>query len=305
MLSILIPTFNYDCTRLAADLRQQAAELQARDPAFDYEILVWDDASTEPATIEANRHIGQWDKCSFHSLPQNAGRAIIRNRMMQTSRGTRLLLIDSDAEVCSPRFVENYWLARNEAEVVCGGVRNVPRLPRQGHELRFRYEQSAEKKRTVAFRNRNPYLYFTTFNVMLSRSVAERLQFDERCTEYGYEDALYGLLLRQQGISIHHIDNPLVHLGIECNADFLCKTEAALRTLSRLGEPLQSAAGASRVVRKLERFKLRRSAASLFAWMRPSLQRQLTGPSPSLFLFKMYKVGYYALLQENACKPFP
>lgn len=302
MLSILIPTFNYDCTRLVAALRELAAGLQASDATFDYEIMVWDDASTDSATAQTNCRISGWDKCEFRRLTVNLGRAAIRNRMIEVSHGDYVLLIDSDAEVGNPCFLKNYWHSRHKAEVVCGGITNPAELPGTGRELRYKYEQNAEKKRSVAFRNRHPYLYFTTFNVMLSREVTRRQMFDERCTEYGYEDALYGLLLRQSGVPVCHIDNPLVHLGIETSPVYLKKTEAALQTLSRLGEPLQSVAGASRVAKWLERCKLRHGVALLFARTRAALRKQLTGPNPSLFLFNVYKVGYYALLQENANK---
>jgi len=303
MLSILIPTFNYDCTRLVADLRFQAAALQAEDATFDYEIMVWDDASTDASVAQKNFCISGWDKCEFRRLPVNHGRAAIRNRMVEASHGDYVLLIDNDAEVCAPGFVRDYWHSRHKAEVVCGGIVTPTALPRPGHELRYKYERNAEKKRTVGFRNRHPYLYFTTFSVMLSRQVADSQAFDERCTEYGYEDALYGLILQQRGVSICHINNPLVHLGIESSPEYLKKTEAALRTLSRLGEPLQSVAGASKVVKRLERYKFRHLIASLFPHLRPMLWKQLTGPHPSLFLFNAYKVGYYAQLQENANKP--
>ena len=39
MLSILIPTYNYDCTQLVADLQQQAEQI-----GINYEIIVADDA---------------------------------------------------------------------------------------------------------------------------------------------------------------------------------------------------------------------------------------------------------------------
>ena len=40
MLSILIPTYNYDCSRLIRDLQAQAEQA-----GIDYEIIVADDAS--------------------------------------------------------------------------------------------------------------------------------------------------------------------------------------------------------------------------------------------------------------------
>ena len=40
MLSILIPTYNYDCSRLVSDLQRQAERM-----GIGYEVIVADDAS--------------------------------------------------------------------------------------------------------------------------------------------------------------------------------------------------------------------------------------------------------------------
>jgi len=300
MLSLIIPTYNYVCTTLVADLLRQAQELRRRDPAFDFEILVWDDASTDASTVEANAVTGGWERTTFRILPRNVGRAVIRNRMAEAARGEWLLFIDCDAEVCREGFLESYWTGRTDADILCGGLLNPAGPPAPGHELRFRYEQKAMTQRSVEFRNRHPYFYFSTFNVMAARHVFARLRFDERCREYGYEDTLFGLQLRDAGFSIKHMDNPLVHLGIDLSAEFLSKTEAALRTLSRLGDPMQSVAGASKVTGWLQRLGLRGCAARMFRRRRAWLVRRLTGPRPSLKLFALYKVGYYAQLQESA-----
>ena len=51
-LSILIPTYNQDCSQLVKDLAAQC-----KQSGIEYEILVMDDGSTDPVTIKANQQL--------------------------------------------------------------------------------------------------------------------------------------------------------------------------------------------------------------------------------------------------------
>ncbi len=294
MFSFLISTNNYDCSRLLHDIDAQCAAFRERTPEFDYEILLGDDASTDANAEQANRRAAEaLTHCRYVAVSQNQGQANMRNRLCDAARFPYLVFMDSDAQVCDVSFVENYWQNRDKAPVVCGSVRNPSGRAAVGTELRWRYEHKAEKVRTVAFRAAHPFNYFTAFNVLIHRDVFQRIRFDARCTKYGYEDALFGLQLQKLGIQIAHIDNPLVHLGIDSNASFLAKTETALQTLHSLGSPMTDFAGPSRLQRKLQRFGLSRLAATAFCAVRPLLRRHLLGRRPSLLFFAVYKLGYY------------
>lgn len=298
MLSILIPTYNYNCSKLLAALDRQAKIL--RDAAccgiFEYEIIVGDDASTDKTAEKANRQTAENIGARYIRASSNRGRAFTLNALSEKAKGTWLLIIDCDAQICSDTFLQQYWADRFKADVVCGALRNPEGPPPAGHELRHRYEQAAERRRKAGFRNTRPYTAFTTFNVMFRRDVFSRIRFDERCNEYGYEDALMGLTLEQNKISVLHTDNALIHDGIDSNESFLAKTEASLRTLSRLKGCMQKKAGTSKAVAFLQRLHLCKLAAGLFHISHGLLYRQLSGRKPSLFLFKLYKIGYYARL---------
>ncbi|MBQ0158549.1 MAG: glycosyltransferase family 2 protein [Bacteroidales bacterium] len=297
--SILIPTYNYDCSALVDALQQQCATLSQQTPEFRYEILVADDGSEDVSTLVANRAINQWPGCQFIESVTNVGRSRIRNALLLRAHGAFLLLIDSDAAVCRPDFVARYWQSRHKGSVVVGGLVNPAAPPSPDCLLRYRYEKAAEQRRTLQWRQAHPYAEFTTFNFMLSRKVAAQLRFDERCTEYGYEDTLYGLELEQRGITIAHIDNPLVHLGINSGVAFLANTEAALRTLSQLGALMQQRSPIARLATTLRRCCLTPLVRGGFWLLRPLLRRNLTGRHPSLTLFNCYKVGYYCSLPTD------
>ena len=74
MLSILIPTYNYDITQLVKDLYAQAEGL-----GVQYEIIVMEDGSDQ--FLVANQQIGLLNHCRYIALPDNIGRSAIRNRL--------------------------------------------------------------------------------------------------------------------------------------------------------------------------------------------------------------------------------
>lgn len=298
MISFLIPVFNYNCAELVRGLSEQAAAVKRQEShPFDFEIIVADDASTDETLKNMNRHsLSDIAGCRYIELGKNAGRAAIRNFLARQASFRQLVFIDCDAEICSKDFVLSYWNNRDKADIVCGSLKTPAPPPPVGHELRYAYEKAADKRRSTSYRRTHPYECFTTFNVMMNRKVFEKVMFDERCTEYGYEDALLGLMLERENFSIFHSDNALIHGGIDCSTSFIEKTEAALRTLHHIGEPMQSYAGTSRTARKLEKLKIKKTAAQLFLLFRDRLYGQLTGRHPSVFLFQLYKLGYYCTL---------
>lgn len=283
------------------DLQQQAAALKAQLSAgeFDYEIIVADDGSTDEATLQANRYINDMEGCSFAEHGTNIGRARIRNWLISLARYNKLVLIDSDAEICTSDFVKRYWENRDVADVVCGSLRNPEGKCRRGCELRYRYEKKAERWRNRHSYDNSPYLRICTFNLMLDRQRLGNLRFDTRCEEYGYEDSLFGLTLRERGLTVKHIDNPLIHTGIGTNRDFLEKTEAAMRTLHKLEGLMQEYAGTSRVYNSLRLVHLDRLFTFCFKVVRPLIKLNLLGRWPSITLFQMYKLGCYALIDQR------
>lgn len=302
MLSFLIPSYNYNCTDLVFDIHKQAGELKkSLSGFFDFEILVADDCSTDEKKIQQNSVIESWEGCRFFRFEKNMGRARTCNFLAMQAKFDYLVLMDCDALVCTDDFVKTYWGNRDNAEVVCGSLRN-PEVCPTGGELRFFYEKEAMKRRTVAFRMKHPYAHFTTFNVLFHREVFSHVQFDERCVEYGYEDVLMGVMLGKNGYAVSHIENPLVHNGIDPSAVYLKKVETSLRVLNRLGEPLQSASPLVRMMRRIQKVGLLPLYRLFYRLFQKRLYANLIGLKPSMFLFKLYKLGYYIALNNETGK---
>lgn len=289
-LSILIPTHNYDCTRLVYDLE---AQLTGED-----EIIVGNDCSTDKNIVAKLSEIENSGKSRVFTPHDNnsrpLGRAAIRNALAREAKGEWLLFIDADAEVRSKTFIEDYLSATKFAPVVCGGTGNLPECPSPECRLRYDYEVEAEKRLTVVRRQRFPYSQLATFNFLIRRDIFLSICFDEGFKDYGYEDTCFGFQLKQRGIAIHHIDNKLTHLGIETSDVYLSKIETALRTLSKIEKEQRKLVRLSGFAMKLERYYLLGLVRCIFRLTKKHLRANLLGKHPNQKLFTFYKLGYYA-----------
>ena len=261
---------------------------------------------------------------------KNLGRARNRNRLAEAARGTWLLMVDCDAAL-PPSFSLRAYLnaARSPSSpsssspsssssspsssssssssssahtpspfgevcpVVCGGLLHPSVNPCPEATLRYRYERAADLHRSAAERRLHPYDQLSTFSLLIRRDLFLHIRFDEACTDYGYEDTLFGAELYRRGIPVCHIDNPLLHIGLEPNDVFLAKTETALRTLSRIAPQLEGHSRLLASVRHLRRFHLVAPVRLLYRLTYKQIRRNLLGKHPSLKLFAFYKLGYY------------
>ncbi len=244
MLSICIPRYNYDPSRLIAQLRAQIHG--------EAEIIVIDDASTETLPVPA---------CDqFIQLEKNIGRAAIRNRFLQYATYDWLIFLDNDVELIDKDFVNRYLdllpgrTAEGRAErsvqhptfsptpsesfspesfrlVIYGGRTYSPTPPDLQHMLRWKYGKHIESK-PANQRSKDPYISFQTNNFLVHRSVLTEFPFDESLKDYGYEDLLFAEQLRKQNIPIIHIDNPVLNIHLESNERFLELTKMAMRNLN-------------------------------------------------------------------------
>ena len=301
-LSILLPSYNNVCVSLVQALQRQAYALRGKlDKPFRYEIIVADDCSTDAACIDANRVIGDMLHCRYLRMEQNVGRAQIRNVLISESRGDYVLLIDSDLFLCDDNYLYKY--ATSTADVVYGGTRiggeglamvdNEANTENLKGNLRYIYEKKAEPSHRAVFRQLRPNQEISVCNLYARRDIMEAHPFDSRFKAYGYEDVLFGKRLAESGIEVTHIDNPVLINEFEPNSVFVKKTEEAILTLCRFEQDLEGYSNLKTKVTTLGRY----IPLSLFRlWhriMKNKEKRNLTGPKPSLLLFKLYKLGFF------------
>lgn len=293
MLSILIPTKDYDCHILVEELHKQGESM-----GLPYEIIIGEDGTAEE-NLRLNAIADSLAHCRRIIKKTNIGRAAIRNLLAKESRYANLIFIDCDAVVENNRFLSLYANALATDSVVCGGLYHAKEQPDDRCSLRYRYEKEADKLRGATTRSKAPYERFATFNFAIKKDLFTSILFDESIIRYGHEDTLFGKELERRGVGILHIDNPLLHNGLEDNAVFLAKSELALETLFTIEDKMGSTPLLS-AVRKLRALHFESIFMIYWNLRKESLRRNLLGKKPSLTKFKIYKLGYYISLQKKA-----
>lgn len=289
MLSILIPTHDYTCYKLVYDLHEQAERL-----GVPYEIILAEDGSKSQVNIIANHKITDLTNCRHIIRKENVGRAAIRNLLVKESRGDMLLFMDSDGKVINDDFLRIYYEAGKQHDVVCGGFKTPDVCYDPHRQLRWLYEREYERRHGYISKE------FRSFCFLISRQAAERVQFDERYTTYGYEDVQFGMELQSAGYTITSISNPLENCDIEESKHFLHKTELALQNVCTFRQEIACNVRVAQAYHKCRSIApLLRLCYSIFGG---AMRANLIGTSPSLRVFSLYKLCYYAHLMANCPK---
>lgn len=293
MLSILIPVHNYSCSKLAEDLSSQI-----RRYALEAEIIVAEDGSDEEHKV-CNRGIAKLPYCFYVEFLENKGRSKIRNSLAGMAKGEWLVFIDCDAEVIDGDFVKRYYeisLNGGDADIYCGGLDVKAPDDLSAKSLRYYYSLKREK-RSAAERMSSPYSSFSSFNFMIRTSVFFKYPFDESFIEYGHEDTLFGDVLRDNGVKLKHIDNPLYHNGLELNEIFLSKTERSIESLYKFRDKLFNCSRLYQFYAKLKRFHVLFLCRCFYLLFGSKVRKYLLeSKNPSIVVFDLYKLGYLSVL---------
>ena len=298
-ISLLIPVFDYDIIALVHIMKDAMSKV----PEF-YEILIGDDGSS--AEYRKKYSSLEAENVKVISSKKNIGRAAIRNRLALEAKGDFLIFIDAD--VMLPGTAEAYmlkWLPfLNNSRVICGGTLYHDSAPGDPDKLlRWKYGKWREQK-SAAERNKHPHAGFSTFNVLIEKSVFSIIRFNEELKQYGHEDTLLGYLLKKAGINILHIDNGLMHEGLESNRDFLNKTKLGIENLSKLFDKVTDKKSFSETVlmlkiyNKLRLLGLTRVLAAIFIRYRDQMEIRLDSSNISLLLFAFFKMSMFCTYRE-------
>jgi glycosyltransferase involved in cell wall biosynthesis len=298
-ISLLIPVFNYDLIALVHSMKNAMGKV----PEF-FEIVIGDDGSS-PEYHEKYLSL-EADNVKVIFSKKNIGRAAIRNRLALGAKGDYLIFIDAD--VMLPSTAEAYmlkWLSfLKSSRVICGGTLYHDSAPGDPDKiLRWKYGKLREQK-SAAERNKHPHAEFSTFNVMIEKSVFSKIRFNEELKQYGHEDTLLSYQLKKAGIDILHIDNGLMHEGLESNRDFLNKTKLGIENLSKLYDKVTDKRTFSEIVRmlrvyeRLKFFGFTRVLAAIFIKYRDRMEIRLDSGNISLLLFAFYKMSMFCTYRE-------
>ncbi len=296
MISILIPTYNYNIFSLAENLQQQCENAN-----ISFEILVLDDASTDKEKTEKNLEINSFDNCAFQVLEENIGRSKIRNLLAEKAKYDWLLFLDADTFPSNSNFIQNYLEAfSNENSVIFGGI-EYPKNTSKNFSLRHKYGTERESL-SISERLKNPYRSFITMGFAIKKDVFETIKFNENLAGYGYEDSVFAFELQKSNIPLLHIDNPVVHLNLETNEDFIKKSELALQNLLRFYENGAIDGNTVKILKtylKLKNNNLLFGIRGFFSISKKQLLKNLNSANPSLFFFDLYRLGYLSSLKTK------
>ena len=289
MLSILIPCYNYDVRPLVHCLHRQLLQLSV--PA---EIRCVEDAS-DPAFAQLNQTVQGLSHVHWEALPQNIGRAKIRNYLAQQAQYPYLLFMDCDGLPDHDNYLSCYVHHLMPHTVLYGGRSYAPTPPTAPHHHFHWYYGSQREVQPVEQRQQRPYHAFMTNNFLVPKAIFLPIQFDESLRQYGHEDTLFGLALKQQDVPILHLDNPLRHIGLDDQSQFLKKSQLALQNLHRLYERGQLSAQSTKLLSWYHRLQFFAGFLALLGYgLRPLLWAYLNRQKqPPLVLFDVYKLLYF------------
>ena len=290
MISICIPIYNFDVRPLVSELARQIGTLD-----FPYELVLIDDCSTLDFRKMNESVCSQF---SYILLPENVGRAKIRNLFPNYAKHDFLLFLDCDSIVINPDFIRDYTvnLIQTASNVICGGRIYPQKCEDNNRMLRWKYGVKKESQPAIV-RQSNPNKSFMTNNFLIHRSLLSRIPFDETLVGYGHEDTLFGFYLKQQGVEISHIENPVLNGDLETNREFLQKTESGIENLCRIVSKLNfdksfiADVSLLRFYDKIRKCHFVGLFNVVFSIKRPIVKWMLIHGFTWIWLFDFYKLG--------------
>jgi hypothetical protein len=115
-------------------------------------------------------------------------------------------------------------------------------------------------------------------------------------------DNYFSNQLKRQNAKVRHIDNPVIHLGLESNSTFMTKALKAVETtvifeargmMDNAERPLQQS------YLKLRKFGLTTLFYVIISRFKPKMERNFNSQNPNLFWFDLYRLAYYIELKNG------
>lgn len=292
MLSILIPTFNYDIIPLVSKLN---AQLEKED--IVYEIIVADDCSTNQTIFVTNKTgLLEYSYVCFLPLENNIGRSAIRNLLADKASYENLLFLDADVFPKYDTFIKKYiQLLQTDYEIVYGGIVYQEQKPAKDQVLRWEYGNARESVR-VEERKKKPYINFLTLNFLIKKEVSKQLRFNEDIPNLRCEDTLFSLEAKKKNVKVAHEDNVVIHLGLETSEIFLQKSLESIEVRQGFLKEALLEIDYTRITwlaSKISKLNLGFILPPFYKFTKSFFEKNLLSESPSMLYFDLYRLGYY------------
>lgn len=289
MLSILIPTYNYNVYPLARQLEQQAI-----NEGINFELICFDDGSNSVLNIE-NEKINNLTNCKFVAIKQNVGPSKNRNALVEVSIYEYVLFIDGDSLLPDDKFIKRYIDGlKIDIDVIYGGTVYLKNI-KQKQKLRWKYGVKREAL-TAQEREKELFKCLLFNNTIVRKYFFQTLGFEKSITQYGHEDTIFAFDLQKHNASLKHINNPVIHYGIDSNISFINKTKYSLENLNSIYKTHlidSNFITFLRIFIKLKRFKLNYLLAFIHKIFYPFFKYNLISKNPSLLIFDLFRLSYF------------
>lgn len=294
MISILIPTYNYDVFPLVENLFNQCEK-----EGVEYEILVLDDCSNNTAIIEKNSEIRKFRNVALLRNQTNLGRTHTRKLLAKKAKYNWLLLLDADVIPAQENFISEYTKALDgKYNVVLGGYSYTEFNNDSSTSLRWKYGTEREQAPSSE-RNKKPFAYVFSGNILIDKTTFLENNFNENDNIYGM-DIYFSYNLFRNNSSILHIDNPIIHLGLEKNEIFFDKALESVKSRKTFLADKSNIKNINPLLKHynhLRNLRLTKVVAALFRISEPYLKKRILSKNPNLFLFDLYRLGYICIIK--------
>jgi len=298
MLSVCIPTYNVFLKDLVGELL-----VQINRDKLAAEIVIIDDFSEEKYKVENRIYCSN---TQYIELPENIGRAKIRNRFLDVAKGEYLLFLDCDSAIIRTDFLKPYCdtISLEKPKVIVGSSIYQTEKPPRNEYLRWKVSVNRESKSLEERKNAN-FNSFKTNNFVVKKEILQDIPFNETIVGYGHEDTLFGFELAQKNVPILHIDNPVLNKHLDSNPVFLQKTEVGIRNLIHVASIVKEDPDFIQNIKllqtyhKLKQQKLIGVVGFGISILTPMIKFCLLKGHFTLKMFDVYKLGLLIKFSEN------
>lgn len=297
MISILIPNYNYDCQNLVQVLIEEIKELDT-----PIEIIIADDASTNSQLLQIYNEIQQSEYVRILKNDDNYGREKTRSILAKNAKFNYLLFLDADVLPKQNNFIKNFIdviLKQNDAQVIFGGIAYAAKPKNPDLWLRWLYGKVNEEK-SLTTRKKDKYRSIVTGAICIQKNLF--LKYNTLLIDLYGLDITLAYQFKKAKLNVIHIENPVLHFGLESNATFLQKTKEAWKSvilLENKGLISRDFKKVQQVYLNIEKIGLANFFKSLFKLSQVSLEKNISGKNPKLFLFTIYRMLYFCYLKKT------
>lgn len=292
-LSILIPKYNYNVSPLVKMLLDEAKNL-----VYQTEIIVVNDAS--PLDSKESETLENLPFVTYIKLSENVGRTAVRQLLAAKARYQKVLFLDADVEPVHKDFIARYLKHISIAGIQFGGIMYKKEKPERHEMLRWTYGHARETL-SVVKRNKARYSSITTGCFLIDKELFLKINGTIEVKTYG-EDLLFKQKLEEQNIPVIHFENPVYHLGLETNEQFLEKSLEAITTtivLEEKGALPTNSRNIQKIYLKLKKWHALAIFQLYFSTIASKVTRNLLSEKPNMRWFDLYRLNHYIQLKRK------